>query len=87
MQKHAKKPKNYNGTLEELANELGDLQYDSLSVFLEFLSKKLEKDSQADKERNRIQLANQLKNASDSLKKSSDSIQKAWKICDPFMKT
>lgn len=77
MLKHLTKPKNYNGTLQELANELGDLRYDSLSEFLEFLSKNLEKDSIADQKRNRIQLANHLKNASNSIKESSVSIKKA----------
>lgn len=85
MQKHATQLKNYDKNLEELANELGDLRYDALSEFLDFLSEKLEKDSQADQQRNRLQLANHLKNASISIKESSDSIKKAWKICEPFM--
>ncbi len=86
MQKHPTKLKNHDKNLEELANELGDLRYDALSDFLVFLSQKLEKDALADKEINRIQLANNLKNASISIKESSESIQKAWKICEPFMK-
>ncbi|PIY08291.1 MAG: hypothetical protein COZ18_13040 [Flexibacter sp. CG_4_10_14_3_um_filter_32_15] len=86
MQKHATQLKNYDKNLEELANELGDLRYDALSEFLLHLSKKLKKDSLADRERNRIQLANNLKNASNAVKESSYSIKKAWKICEPFMK-
>lgn len=86
MQKHPTQLKDYNKNLEELANELGDLRYDALSEFLDFLSQKLEKDALADEGRNRIQLANHLKNASSSIKESSDFIKKAWKICETFMK-
>ncbi len=83
---HPTQLKNYNGNLEELANELGNLRYDALSEFLQLLSQKLEKDSKADRDRNRLQLASHLKNTSLSLKESSESIRKAWKICEPFMK-
>ena len=85
MPKHPTKIENYDGDLQQLANELVDLRYDALSEFLEYLSKKMEKDSLADKSRNRNQLANHLKNTSVSLKESSKSIAKAWKICEPFM--
>lgn len=85
MTKHAIKIESYDGNLEKLANELGGLRYDALSNFLEYLSKKLEKESLADEGRNRNQLANHLKNASVSTKESAKSIKKAWKICKPFM--
>ena len=85
MAKHPTKIENYDGSLEKLVNELGDLRYDALSDFLKYLSKKLEQDSLADEGRNRVQLANHLKHASFSIKESSESIKKAWKICKPFM--
>ena len=76
MQKHPIQHKNYNGNLEELANELGDLRYDELSEFLLHLSQILKKDSQANEDRSRIQLANNLKQTSNAKKESSYSIKK-----------
>jgi NurA-like 5'-3' nuclease len=75
----------YNGTLEELVENIGDLYYDSLSEFLQLLSQKLEKDSIKDRERNRIKLANCLKSASENIKISASNINDAWKICKPFI--
>jgi hypothetical protein len=76
----------YNGTLEELSENIGDLYYDSLSEFLQLLSKKLEKDSLKDRGRGRIKLANSLKEASENIKNSASNISDAWDICEPFIK-
>jgi len=84
--KHTKTIVNYNGSMEELVENIGDLYYDSLSEFLQLLSQKLEKDSIKDRERNRIKLADYLKSASENIKTSASNINDAWKICKPFMK-
>jgi NurA-like 5'-3' nuclease len=76
----------YNGTLEELAENIGDLYYDSLSEFLQLLSQKLEKDSLKDREKERIKLANSLKEASENIKNSASNISDAWDICEPYLK-
>lgn len=75
----------YQGTLEELAVDIGDLRYDVLAVFLKHLSDKLERDGVADAKRNRPKLANSLSKAACEIMKSSESIEKAWNICEPFM--
>lgn len=77
---------NYSGTMEELAEEIGNLKCDALSEFLNLLAKKIEKDGDKDKSRNRIKLANNLHNCSNKLKECKESIDKAWIICEPYTK-
>ena len=55
--KHKSWLKNYEWNFEKLAEEIGDLRYDTLSQFLQFLSKKIEKDGQKDKGRGRDKLS------------------------------
>ena len=71
---------------KDLAEEIGDLYYDSLADFLKELSKKLEKDSIADMNRGRDKLANNLNQASKKILDASKEINEAWDICEPFMK-
>lgn len=68
----------YNGGFNQLAEDLGNLRYDTLGEFLELLSKKIEKDAGADEGRERYQLAKQLNY-------SAKHIKNAWKICGPYM--
>lgn len=86
MAKHNKQLANYEGTSEKLAIELGDLTYDSLAIFLEQLSTKLEQDGDADFNRGRLKLAKSLKDASKNIEKAAKSIETAWQICEPYMK-
>jgi len=84
--KHTKTITKYSGTMEELVEDIGNLYYDSLSKFLQLLSKKIEEDSIKDRERNRIKLAECLKSASENIKISASNINDAWEICRPFIK-
>jgi len=68
----------YPGGFDKLTKDLGNLQYDTLAEFLTELSNKLAKDSQADADRKRPQLAKQLAFA-------SKYIGNAWKLCKPHM--
>ncbi|WP_281615766.1 hypothetical protein [Flammeovirga sp. SubArs3] len=83
--KHETELKSYKGTLEQLSQELGDLTYDSLALFLDALSKKINMDGDADFQRNRVQLSKYLHQASKDLENASKEIDKAWKICEPYM--
>ncbi len=76
----------YKGTLEELAEEVGDLKYDALAGFLKALSLKIAKDGEKDRSRGRVQLATCLENSAQGLESVAVEIDKAWKICEPFMK-
>ena len=76
----------YNGSLETLAEELGNLRYDALADFLRFLSTKLDEDSKKDHSRNRVKLASCLKRCSLELSEASTAIDRAWDICAPYCK-
>ena len=71
--------------LANLAKDLGDLRYDALADFLEALSAKIKEDAAKDDGRGRIQLAAQLNGCAEQLAKAANSIDKAWKICEPYM--
>jgi len=83
---HKSKIENYLGTTEELAEEIGDLRYDTLSDFLNLLADKIQKDGYKDENRGRVQLASQLHDCSKQLRVCKSSIDKAWKICESYMK-
>lgn len=68
----------YPGGFDKLTEDLGNLRYDVLAEFLNKLSKKLNKDAEADNNRGRRQLAKQLIYA-------GKHVGNAWKICKPFM--
>lgn len=84
--RHTKKIKSCDIGNEQLAEEIGDLYYDSLEEFLTFLSNKLEKDSITDSERERQILAFHLKQASILIEQASKHISAAWDISSPFVK-
>lgn len=75
----------YYQNLELLAEEIGNLRYDSLEEFLHFLAAKLKKDGEADAKNGRLQVANNLLSAAKFLEESSIEIRKAWRICEPYL--
>ena len=84
--KHTNKIKSIDIENKDLANEVGDLYYDSLSEFLSHLAKKLETDGDADSKRNRKKLAYNLYMASKLISDASKHIDESWKISEPFVK-
>lgn len=84
LQKHAAALSNYNGNMEQLAEELGDLFYDSLADFLHLFSEKMRRDAESDAWRKRPKLAGHLLACSQHLQQASTEINKAWKICKPY---
>jgi monomeric isocitrate dehydrogenase len=77
--------RNYPGSLEELAGELGDLRYDALAEFLELLADKIRKDGDKDRERQRRKLAASLHCCADELMNAKKAIDRAWAISEPYM--
>jgi hypothetical protein len=77
----------YNGSIDELVEDIGNLRYDVLSQFLQKLSSKLESDSKADFQRKRFKLSNALNDASSNIETASLDIEEAWIISEPFMKS
>lgn len=76
----------YPGDLEQLANDIGNLRYDALAAFLSALSEKLAVDSAADAGRGRAKLAARLRAASEQTGVAASEIERAWEICEPFMR-
>ena len=81
---HKSEVEKYTGSMEELAEEIGNLKYDSLANFLDLLADKIQRDGQKDKERNRVKLANNLFQSAERIRESKGFIDKAWVICEPF---
>ena len=71
--------------LQKLAEDLGNLRYDSLSELFMHLSEKLRKDSIADSKRKRPKLARKLEDASNMMEIAAVKINSAWKISKPYM--
>ena len=82
---HLKEIGEYNGTLGNLAEDIGDLRYDALAEFIGLLSVKIYKDALKDKLRKRSQLSGALFEISSQLEDAQEIIKDAWKICKPCM--
>jgi len=82
---HQKWIKGYEQDFQRLAEEVGDLRYDSLAEFLELLAKKIKQDANNDRDRGRYHLSEFLYETKDKLAKAADSAGYAWKICEPYM--
>ncbi|MFK7904257.1 MAG: hypothetical protein AB8B69_03985 [Chitinophagales bacterium] len=83
---HKSQVEGYNGSMEALVEEIGNLKYNALAGFLDLLAAKIERDGEKDKGRGRIKLAKQLEDCSGNLKNCKTSIEKAWVICEPYTK-
>jgi len=83
---HKDKIDKYNGSMDELVEDIGNLKYDALADFLQKLSSKLDKDAQADLKRGRKKLSNKLLDAANNIELASLDIDEAWRISKPFMK-
>lgn len=68
-----------------LAENIGDLHYETLSEFMIQLRDKLYDDSAKDREAGRKQIAEQLYLASHKTWEAFTHIRKAWEISKPFM--
>lgn len=76
---------NYKGSKKQLVEDIGNLRYDSLAEFLQLLSDKIQSDGEKDHSKKRYQLATTLFECAKKLKESKTAIEKAWKICKPYM--
>lgn len=81
--KHPVRVLDYTGTMEQLAEDLGDLRYDTLAHIMTHLSDKLARDAAADSARGRAQLAASLERASALVADVANEIDRTWKICLP----
>lgn len=83
--KHTTTVPHYNGSHQQLAEEIGDLYYDSLAELLWKLGEKLERDASSDHQRGRMKLTAELAAAADHLYAAAERIASAWLICKPYV--
>ena len=83
--KHTHQIKSCSAPHRQLAEEIGDLYYDSLADFLRLMAEKMNRDAQADAGRGRHKLATQLAACAEHLQQAAGHINVAWKICAPHM--
>ena len=74
----------YNGSFEELVEDIGNLRYDSLADFISLLSAKLSRDSEKDFDSGRKKLAHELHVAAYRISEAEQSIINAWEISAPY---
>jgi NADH dehydrogenase FAD-containing subunit len=84
-EKHKDHVEKYDGTIKELAEDIGDLRYDTLVEFLGHLSSKLKNDGIKDFNGGRENLADSLRIASVRIDFANQSVKEAWRISKPFM--
>lgn len=70
----------------KLANDVGDLHYESLKDFLYILTFKLKTDASNDKAAGRKELAKNLDKAGDYVFSAYRAMDRVWDICKPYMK-
>jgi len=83
--KHKKAVEKYDGTIEQLADDISNLHYETLEHFLDRLSGKLFLDSMNDTKGGRHKLAEALNKASEEVGKARKSVGEAWIISEPYM--
>lgn len=91
--KHPDKVAGYEGSFEELAQAIGKMSYDKVADFINELAKELGRQGDADSKRQSITnpaktrtlLAKHLILASENLLAAKKQIDRAWRICQPYM--
>jgi len=86
MAKHPRYVEGFDGSLDELAESIGNMTYDQTSSFIEKLADDIKKQADADLKRGRKKLASELYSTANELYQARDKMDLAWKICEPYMK-
>lgn len=77
----------YDGGLEQLAIDLGNLRYDALQHFLLDLAHKIRHDGADDAAKGRVLLAKHLNKSADKLLEVAATVGASWTLCKPHTKT
>ncbi|MBN2880676.1 hypothetical protein JXM83_01365 [Candidatus Woesearchaeota archaeon] len=86
MSKHPTFVKGFKGSLDELAQSIGNMTYDQTASIIEKLANDLTRQGNDDLNiRQRKKLATQLYKTANKLYEASDEMYKAWEICKPYM--
>jgi hypothetical protein len=84
--KHPNNIDGFNGTLDELAQKIENMQYDKTAEFIDSLADYTKIRADTDKTKGREKLSSHLYEAVEELYKARDAFQRAWKTCEPYMK-
>ena len=84
--RHPDKVEGWEGSLEELAKAVGNMRYDKVSEFIEALGEDIKRQAAGDKKKNKNKLAKNLIRVYNRLRNVKEEMDKAWKICEPYMK-
>jgi hypothetical protein len=84
--KHPDHVEKYDGTLDDLAKDLGKMDYGSVAKFLEYLANDLQAQAEYDKSKGRPQLSGTMYDIVDKLLEAKKKMDKAWRICEPYMR-
>lgn len=83
---HPKKVEGYEGSLFELAHDIGKMNYYQLANFLDYLGNDLEQQSKSDKRGGRVQLSSKLESVAKEIYQARDKMISIAKLCEPYMK-
>jgi len=83
--RHPDYTKGYDGTLQELAQAVGNMRYDSIGEFIQYLADDLTRQAEGDRKQGRAQLASKLEQTARELGEAKGSMDKVWKLCAPYM--
>ena len=83
---HLMQVKNYSGNLKELAEEIGNMRYDTLEEFYKILSDKFNSDSRHDAILGHQQVSSKLKKIVEYHQMIQEEFSSLWKICEKYMK-
>lgn len=72
---------NYNGTLSDLAVDIGAMTHEARAELFKFLANYVEKQSISDSSRGRVKYAKKLNDIADLLKQIKNLEDQAWDIC------
>lgn len=86
MKKHLEEIEGYEGRLEELAIQIGNLKYSRTDDFILSLANEIKKQAEADEKRGRKKLSERLYKTAENLYQAHAQMNLAWKICEPYMK-
>lgn len=85
MVKHPRCVEGYNGTLDQLAEEIVNLSYNQYALLMGMISENTKRDAGKNLANNKNKLSPRLYVAADYLYKVKDEMDGAWKICEPYM--
>ena len=83
---HPRNVEGYEGSLDQLAQSIGNMTYDQVALFIEKLADDMKRQADADKARGRSKLATELYATANELYQARDRMGLAWKVCEPYMK-